>query len=97
MLKKLTASPIPFMCQLPPADDLDSTEPLDSVMEAVAHIVKNRIPNFTDEIKRIRELMQQEYEAKVRNAYEEIEELKTTLEENAKDRMAKNERALKRQ
>jgi hypothetical protein len=48
----LTAAPVPFMGRLPPPDELDSTEPLDSVMEAVAQIVKQRTVNFTDEVKR---------------------------------------------
>lgn len=47
---------------------------------------------FSDELKRVRELLQSEYENKVRNAFEEIEELKSTLEEGAKEKQAKNDR-----
>ena len=52
---------------------------------------------FSDELKRVRELLQGEYEQKVRNAFEELDELKTTLEEAAKERQAKNDRMLQRQ
>ena len=52
---------------------------------------------FSDELKRVRELLQNEYENKVRNAFEEIEELKNTLEEGAKEKQAKNDRMLQRQ
>ena len=47
-------------------------------------------------MKRLREIIQNEYEIKVRNAFEEIEELKQTLDENAKDKQAKNDRTLAR-
>ena len=40
-------------------------------------------------MKRLREILQAEYETKMRSAFEELEELKTTLEENAKERQAK--------
>ena len=39
----------------------------------------------------MRELFNQEYETKVKNAFDEIEELKVTLEENAKEKQAKHE------
>ena len=42
--------------------------------------------NFGEEMKRLREIVHAEYEIKVRNAFEEIDELKATLEDNAKDR-----------
>ena len=41
--------------------------------------------------------MQIEYESKVRSAFEEIEELKTVLEVNAREKQAKNDRTLQRQ
>ena len=53
--------------------------------------------NFGEEMKRLREIVHAEYEIKVRNAFEEIDELKATLEDNAKDRQAKNDRTLQRQ
>jgi len=40
------------MADMPPQDELDSTEPLDSLMEAVQQIVSERQVNFTDEVKR---------------------------------------------
>ena len=40
--------------------------------------------------------MQIEYESKVRSAFEEIEELKTVLEVNAREKQAKNDRTLQR-
>ena len=52
---------------------------------------------FSDELKRVRELLQSEYEQKVRNAFEELDELKNTLEDAAKERQAKNDRMLARQ
>ena len=52
---------------------------------------------FAEELKRLREMMQLEYEAKVRGAFEEIEELKTVLEETAREKQAKNDRTLQRQ
>ena len=48
-------------------------------------------------MKRLREILHADYETKMRNAFEELEELKTTLEENAKERQAKQERLLQRQ
>ena len=47
-------------------------------------------------MKRLREIMQIEYESKVRSAFEEIEELKTVLEVNAREKQAKNDRTLQR-
>ena len=40
--------------------------------------------------------MQAEYENKIRNAFVEIEELKNNLEENAKEKQAKNDRNMAR-
>ena len=37
----------------------------------------------------MREILHSDYETKVRSAFEELEELKNTLEENAKERQAK--------
>jgi len=37
-------------------------------------------------MKRLREILQFEYEAKVRSAFEEIEELKCVLEESAREK-----------
>ena len=53
--------------------------------------------NFGEELKRLREIVHAEYEIKVRNAFDEIDELKATLEENAKEKQAKNDRTLQRQ
>ena len=53
--------------------------------------------NFGEEMKRLREIVHSEYEIKVRNAFEEIDELKATLEETAKEKQAKNDRTLQRQ
>ena len=55
------------------------------------------VPEFAEEMKRLREIVHNEYECKVRNAFEEIEELKNTLEESAKEKQAKNDRMLARQ
>lgn len=41
---------------------------------------------LADEMKRYRELLNSEYETKLRNAFEELEELKTVLEDNAKEK-----------
>ena len=51
---------------------------------------------FADEMKRLREILNNEYEAKVRNAFEELEDLKNTLEDNAKEKQAKNDRMMAR-
>ena len=48
-------------------------------------------------MKRLRKIVHAEYEIKVRNAFDEIDELKATLEENAKEKWAKNERTIQRQ
>jgi len=48
-------------------------------------------------MRRLREIMHLEYETKVRSAFEEIEELKCVLEENAREKQAKNDRTLQRQ
>jgi len=47
-------------------------------------------------MKRLREILNAEYETKVRHAFEELEELKLVLEEGAKEKQAKNERTLQR-
>ena len=47
-------------------------------------------------MKRLREIVHAEYEIKVRNAFDEIDELKATLEETAKEKQAKNDRTLQR-
>lgn len=47
-------------------------------------------------MKRVRELLHSEYESKIRGAFDELEELKVTLEENAKEKQAKSERMLAR-
>jgi hypothetical protein len=51
-LRVLTASPIPFMAELPPSEELDSTEALDSFMEAFNKIVSERAVNFTADVKK---------------------------------------------
>lgn len=51
-LKVLTAQPIPFMSELPSPEDLDSTEPLDSFMEAFAKVVADRSTDFTDDVRK---------------------------------------------
>ena len=56
-----------------------------------------RESEFAEEMKSLREIVQAEYENKIRNAFGEIEELKNNLEENAKERQAKNERMMARQ
>ena len=45
----------------------------------------------------MRELLHQEYEMKMRSAFEELDEVRVTLEENAREKQAKNERTLERQ
>jgi hypothetical protein len=47
-------------------------------------------------MKRLREILNNEYETKVRNAFEELEDLKNTLEDNAKDKQIKNDRMMAR-
>jgi hypothetical protein len=48
-LKTLTASFIPFQGELPEPEDLNSTDPLDSLMTAVASLVSSRTTNFDAE------------------------------------------------
>jgi len=51
-LKILTANPIPFMSELPHPDELDSTDPLDSFMEAFHKILSERATDFNEDVKR---------------------------------------------
>jgi hypothetical protein len=51
-LKDLTAYDIPFQGELPSMNDLDSTDPLDSLMIAFCEIVNNRSTDFNEEVKR---------------------------------------------
>ena len=51
-LKVLTASDIPFQGELPPDDDMDSTDPLDSFMYAFVKIVNEKAINWTTEVRR---------------------------------------------
>jgi len=51
-LKLLTAHPIPFMGDLPFAGEMDSTDPLDSFIEAVFKIIEDKSIDFTDEVKK---------------------------------------------
>jgi len=50
-LKQLTANDIPFMGELPPPEDMDSTDPLDSLMCAFVKIITDKAIDFTDEVK----------------------------------------------
>lgn len=50
-LRILTANDIPFQIPLPGPDELDSTDPLDSLMTAFAHVVKQNKTDFTEELK----------------------------------------------
>ena len=50
-LKELTSNDIPFMSELPPPDELDSTDPLDSLMTAFVEIVNAKNADFTEEVK----------------------------------------------
>ena len=50
-LKKLTATDIPFMGELPKDDELVSTDPLDSFMSAFMKIVSDRSMDFTKEVR----------------------------------------------
>ena len=51
-LKQLTANDIPFMGDLPPPEDMDSTDPLDSLMGAFVKIITDKAIDFTDEVRR---------------------------------------------
>lgn len=51
-LKQLTASDIPFQGELPPDDDMDSTDPLDSFMYAFVKIVNDKSINWTNDVRR---------------------------------------------
>lgn len=48
----MTAHDIPFQGLLPGADDLDSTDPLDSFMTSFVKIVEDRALDWTAEVKR---------------------------------------------
>ena len=65
--------------------------------QAAIDVVAAQQAEFAEELKRLREIMQTEYEAKVRSAFEELEELKVVLEENAREKQAKNDRTMQRQ
>ena len=56
------------------------------MQQPVAEAVQTPQENFGEEMKRLREIVHAEYELKVRNAFDEIDELKVTLEENAKEK-----------
>jgi len=50
-LQQLTANDIPFMGDLP-TEDLDSTDPLDSLMGAFCKIVNDKSIDFSEEVKK---------------------------------------------
>lgn len=52
---------------------------------------------FAEELQRLKTIMQQEYEAKMKQAFDQVDELKQSLEETARDRQAKQERSTARQ
>lgn len=51
-LKMLTSQPIPFMGEMPPQEEMDSTDALDSFMEAFYKIVQDKSFNFTPEVRK---------------------------------------------
>jgi hypothetical protein len=52
MLKQLTANDLPFTGELPPPDEIDSTDPLDSFMAAFTKVISERNLDFTSDVKR---------------------------------------------
>ena len=50
-LRQLTKKQLPFMGDLPPPEQLVSTDPLDSLMTAIYQVIKDRSLDFTDEVR----------------------------------------------
>lgn len=51
-MKELTAVDIPFMADLPPMEELDSTDPLDSLMIAFVEIINQKSTDFTEDVQK---------------------------------------------